>query len=53
VETFLNEIWAETHWHVQRHCPGDAPARRPPTDEMRAAAERFAEPGYRAVASRA
>jgi lysine-specific demethylase/histidyl-hydroxylase NO66 len=22
VETFLNEIWAETHYHVQRHCPG-------------------------------
>ena len=22
VETFLNEVWAETHYHVQRHCPG-------------------------------
>ena len=22
VETFLNEIWAETHYHVTRHCPG-------------------------------
>lgn len=32
---------------------GDVPQRRPATDEMRAAAERFAEPGYRAVASSA
>jgi len=31
---------------------GDAPERRPATDEMRSAAERFAEPGYRAVAYR-
>ena len=30
---------------------GDAPRRRPVTDAMRAAAERFAEPGYRALAS--
>jgi hypothetical protein len=30
---------------------GDVPGRRPATDEMRAAAERFAEPGYRALAS--
>jgi len=22
VETFLNEIWAQTHYHVQRHRPG-------------------------------
>jgi JmjC domain len=22
VESFLNEIWAETHYHVKRHCPG-------------------------------
>jgi bifunctional lysine-specific demethylase and histidyl-hydroxylase NO66 len=22
VESFLNEIWAETHYHVQRHCVG-------------------------------
>lgn len=22
VETFLNEIWAETHYHIQRHRPG-------------------------------
>jgi hypothetical protein len=22
VETFLNEIWAETHYHLQRPCPG-------------------------------
>ncbi len=22
VETFLNEIWAETHYHVKRNCPG-------------------------------
>ena len=21
VETFLNEVWAETHYHVQRNCP--------------------------------
>jgi hypothetical protein len=32
---------------------GDVPERRPTTDEMRAAAERFAEPGYRALASQA
>jgi hypothetical protein len=32
---------------------GDVPERRPATDEMREAAERFAEPGCRAVASRA
>ncbi|MGO9651429.1 hypothetical protein [Mycobacterium sp.] len=30
---------------------GDAPERRPATDEMREAAERFAEPGYRELAS--
>ena len=30
---------------------GDAPERRPATDEMRKAAERFAESGYRALAS--
>jgi bifunctional lysine-specific demethylase and histidyl-hydroxylase NO66 len=22
VETFLNEIWAQTHYHVKRHCVG-------------------------------
>jgi hypothetical protein len=33
--------------------PGDAPERRPMTDAMREAARRFAEPGYRALASRA
>jgi hypothetical protein len=32
---------------------GDAAGRRPATDEMREAAQRFAEPGYRALASRA
>jgi hypothetical protein len=32
---------------------GDAPERRPATDEMWEAAERFAEAGHRAVASRA
>ncbi|MGA8331767.1 MAG: hypothetical protein WB777_21090, partial [Mycobacterium sp.] len=32
---------------------GDAEQRRPATDEMRSAAERFAEPGYRALGSRA
>ena len=30
---------------------GDAPERRLMTDAMRKAAERFAEPGYRALAS--
>jgi hypothetical protein len=30
---------------------GDAPERRPMTDAMREAAQRFAEPGYRALAS--
>ena len=30
---------------------GDCPERRPVTDAMREAAERFAEPGYRALAS--
>jgi hypothetical protein len=32
---------------------GDAGERRPVSDEMRSAAERFAQPGYRTVASRA
>jgi hypothetical protein len=32
---------------------GDAPQRRPITDAMREAAQRFAEPGYRALASMA
>jgi hypothetical protein len=32
---------------------GDTPERRPITDGMREAVERFAEPGYRAVASQA
>jgi hypothetical protein len=31
---------------------GDSPDRRPVTDEIRAAARRFAEPGYRQLASR-
>ncbi len=22
VDTFLNEIWAKTHFHVERHCLG-------------------------------
>jgi hypothetical protein len=30
---------------------GDVPEHRPVTDEMREAAQRFAEPGYRALAS--
>jgi len=38
---------------VSRVFTGDVPGRRPKTDEMRAAAERFAEPGYRALASQA
>ncbi len=38
---------------VPRVFAGDAPERRPITDEMREAAQRFAEPGYRALASMA
>ena len=34
-----------------RVCAGDAPERRPMTDAMREAAQRFVEPGYRALAS--
>ena len=36
---------------AHRVFPGDAPERRPVTDAMRDAAQRFAEPGYRALAS--
>jgi len=36
---------------ASRVIAGDVPQRRPATGEMRAAAERFAEPGYRAVSS--
>jgi len=36
-----------------RFFTGDAPELRPATDEMRSAAELFAEPGYGAVASSA
>ncbi len=36
-------------WHI---FSGDAPGQRPVTDEIREAAERFAAPGYRALASR-
>jgi hypothetical protein len=31
---------------------GDTPERRPVTDAMREAAQRFAEPGYRALTSK-
>jgi hypothetical protein len=36
---------------VSRVFAGDAPERRPMTDAIRQAAQRFAEPGYRALAS--
>ena len=38
---------------TRRVFTGDVPQRRPITDEMREAALRFAEPGYRALASHA
>ncbi|MGO9152765.1 hypothetical protein [Mycobacterium sp.] len=45
---------AESRFYAKDPAPqvfaGDAPCRRPMTDAMRQAAQRFAEPGYRALA---
>jgi hypothetical protein len=53
----IDRMIAESRFYSKDPAPrvfgGDAPERRPITDEMREAAQRFAEPGYRTLASSA
>jgi hypothetical protein len=53
IERMIEESRFYSKDSASRVFTGDVPERRLATDEMRAAAERFAEPSYRAVASRA
>lgn len=53
IERMIEESRFYSKDPASRVFTGDAPGRRPATDEMREAAQRFAEPGYRALASRA
>jgi hypothetical protein len=53
IERMIEESRFYSKDSAPRVFTGDAPERRVATDEIRDAAERFAEPGYRAVASRA
>jgi hypothetical protein len=53
IERMIEESRFYSKDSAPRIFTGDAEQRRPATDEMRSAAERFAEPGYRALGSRA